>query len=230
MGGLVFGTSGKIIPAPNRVGIKKSRWEPVWATGDAVLGRIGAVNWETREYISEETAEFLDEIAPLRRRIFICDAEQLAATSIALVWSHSPTLLLLGNDNRHFLAWPRKGRTDKGASLTPNQETSKLIAGRCSQVEGVYLRSGHNFSPDWAARTTPGNIEGWARHLRGEMMSDYRSLMAKEVMMPEERTERRDEQHRFCQRGGMGRKQFRGSRASIRIECSARSSQTWPID
>ena len=52
-----------------------------------------------------------------------------------------------------------KGYAKRGAALILNQETPKWIANRNAQVEGVYVRSGHNFSPDWMARTTYGEIE-----------------------------------------------------------------------
>ena len=169
---------------------------------------IGAINWENRGYIWGETSEFLNEINPPRRRVVIGDAEQLAATSIILEWSHSSILLFPGADNRNVLSWARKGYAKKGSSLVLNQETSKWIADRGAQVEGVYVRSGRNFSPDRMARTTLAKVGQWAERygfsrvrlkpMRDEMMMDYRSLKLEEVATPEDRSGRSGDQNRLC--------------------------------
>ena len=104
---------GQITPVPKRVGRPKGKGKTVWATGDAVLEGLGAINWETREYIWEETDGLLREVATVRRRTVIGDAEHLAATSIVLAWSRADTLLLLGTDNRNVLACTRKGYSKK---------------------------------------------------------------------------------------------------------------------
>ena len=130
---------------PKRVGLAKGTGKVAWDTGGAVLGRIGAINWATKEYILEETAEFLSEVTSSHRRVAIGDAEQLAATSIILARSVPKILLLLGTDNRNVLAWTRKGYAKKGAALVLNQETARWVERTGSHVEGVYVRSGHNF-------------------------------------------------------------------------------------
>ena len=50
-GTLFRGALGQITPVPKRVGKTTGVGETVWDTGDASLGRIGAINWGTREYI-----------------------------------------------------------------------------------------------------------------------------------------------------------------------------------
>ena len=181
----------------------------VWATGDAGLSRIGAINWEKKEYILEDTDEFINEITPSHRIIAIGDDEQLAAaTSIGISWSNADTLLLLGPGNRNVLAWTKKGYAKKGAALILNQEPSRWIAKRRSRVDGVYVRSGRNFSPDWMTRAETSNVLEWAakygfarvrlRPRWGEMMADYRNLMSMEITMPESRSFRRDLQTLVC--------------------------------
>ena len=175
----------------------------IWATGDAALSRIGAINWETRQYMVEETADFLPQITPVHRRTVIGDAEQLAATSIVIAWSQPTHLLILGTDNRNVLAWTRKGYAKKGAALVLNQETSKRIARTGAQVEGVYIRSGRNFSPDWMTRTTYEEIERWANQygfnrirlkpIWGEMMRGRNGRIIREVEMPRNRNDDRAE-------------------------------------
>ena len=80
-----------------------------------MLGEIGAINWETSEFILEETEEFLSEITHAHRLIVIGCSEQLAATSIAIAWSSANTLLLMGADNRNVLFRHRKDMPRKGA-------------------------------------------------------------------------------------------------------------------
>ena len=202
---LFCGNLERITPIPKRAGREKGRGKTAWEAGDSALGRIGSINWETREYIWEAAEEFLRELTPARRGIVIGDAEKLAATSIAMAWSSPSIHPLLGTDNRNALEWTRKGGAKKGAALAINQETSKWISDRGAQVEWVYVRRGHNFSPDWLARTTHGEIEKWAeefgcRRVRlkpawGEMTQDYRSLHLAEISMPEQRSGRSDDQN-----------------------------------
>ena len=125
---LFRGRLGQAISAPKRVGGAKGRGKVVWATGDAVLSRIGAGNRATRAYILEETNDFLSEITHGRRRIAIGDAEKLAATNIGIAWRSADALLLLGAADRNFLAWTKNGYAKNGAALILNQETSRLIA------------------------------------------------------------------------------------------------------
>ena len=191
-----------------RRNVSVERKVTVWATGDAVLERIGSINWETKEYILEGADEFLTEISPARRRITIGDAEQLAETSIVLAWSSASTLLLLGTDNRNVMAWTREGYAENGSALALNQETSKWISNHRSQVEGVYVRSGRNFSPDRMTRAEYDQIEAWAvifeftrvrrRPMWDEMMMDYRSLRLIEGMIPEIRSERKNQEKLRC--------------------------------
>ena len=115
---------------------------------------------------------------------------------------------IVGADNRNVLARTRKGYARKGAALVLNQETSKWIASRNSQVEMLYVRSGHNFSPDWMTRTTYGEIEKWAgnfgfprvrlRPMWEEMMQGCRRLQLKEVEVPEIRTEQKAQGELIC--------------------------------
>ena len=205
---LFCGKLEQIIPLPKRVGRKQGSGNTVWATGDAVKERIGAINWEKREYIVEDTDQFLPEIAPEYRRVTIGDAEQLAATSIVLAWCAEDHLLLLGTDNRNVLAWTKKGYAKKGAALVLNQETSKWIANRRASVEGVYVRSGHNFSADWLTRATYDQIEKWAaahgfarvrlKPLWGRMLADYKSLKLKEKTMPDYRLDQKKNREELC--------------------------------
>ena len=51
---IFHGTLEQITPVPKRAGRPKSQGKTIWATGDAVLERIGAINWESMEYILEE--------------------------------------------------------------------------------------------------------------------------------------------------------------------------------
>ena len=104
-----------------------------------------------------------------------------------------------GNRQPKCVSMDQEGICQKGAALNLNRETSKWIANRRAQVEGVYVRSGHNFSPDWMTRADYDQILSWAerygfsrvrlRPLRDEMMADYRKVGAKEVCLPEIRTE-----------------------------------------
>ena len=104
----------KIISAPKQVGQKKGKGKTVWATGDAVLDKIGSNNWETKEYIWGETEGFLSEITPPHRRVVISDPEQLESASIILTWGKASVLQLMGTDNRNVMAWTRKGYAKKG--------------------------------------------------------------------------------------------------------------------
>ena len=155
----------------------------------------------------EYTEEFLPEITAPHRRTVIGDSEQLAATSIVLLWSNPGELLILGTDNRNVLAWTRKGYAKQGPALILNQETSRWIATRKCMVEGIYIRSGHNFSPDWMTRTDEHLVEEWAKkhgftRLRlkpkwEEMMSTYREIQQQEIRMPDSRIPRQLD-HLIC--------------------------------
>ena len=205
---LFSGSLEQNIPLPKRVGRKKGSGKVVWATGDAVISRIGAINWEKKEYIVEETIDFLPQVTPGHRRTTIGDSEQLAATSIVLAWSHPSLLLILGTDNRNVLAWTRKGYAKKGAALVLNQETSKWIDKSNAQVEGVYIRSGHNFSPEWMTGTTYEEIEELAQRHRfmrarlqpiwDEMMKHSNERPLKEVEIPESRIEQKQGKDIIC--------------------------------
>ena len=63
----------------------------------------------------------------------------------------------------NVLAWAKKGYAKTGSAMRLNQETSRWIALRKLRVEPFYLRSGHNFSPDWTTRTGPEEVRQWAR-------------------------------------------------------------------
>ena len=207
-GNLFHGSLDQITPLPKRVGRKKGEGRVVWDTGDAVLERIGAINWETKEYIVEDTKAFLLEITPTHRGVAIGDAEQLAASSIILACSHAEVLWLLVTDNRNVLAWERKGFAKKGDDAILNQETSKWMSSRRSQVEGVFIRSGRNFSPDWMTRTSYDAIEQWASHrgfrmirldpLWGEKIQDFRRIKVAEVTMPDDRVENTNSPNLLC--------------------------------
>ena len=51
---------------------------------------------------------------------------------------------------------------EKGAALKLNRMTSFWIAEKGTQVEGVYVRSGHNFSADWMTRELEDKVLRWA--------------------------------------------------------------------
>ena len=194
---LFQGPLDQVISLPKRVGCPRGRGMVVWATGDAVLTQIGAINWDTHEYILEDTRRYLNEVNPPHRRIVISDAEQLVATGIIIAWAKPGKILLLGTDNRNVLTWTAKGYAKKGAALRLTQETSKWIALRNLRVEGFYLRSGHNFSPDWMTRTSSSEVEEWAKkagfsriHLKplwDDMMEGARNNALKEAEMPLEK-------------------------------------------
>ena len=139
------------------------------------------------------------EITPPHRRVAIGDAEQLEATSIILAWRNAEILLFLGSDNRNVLTLAMKVFAKKAAASVLNQETSKWIANRGSQVEGVFIRSGRNFRPDWMTRTSHEAIEQWSaqygfkrirlRPIWGKTMPDSHSLQIEEVTMPGRRVE-----------------------------------------
>ena len=54
---LFIGRLEQNIPLPKRVGRKKGSGKVIWATGDAVISRIGAINWERKDYIVEDTVD-----------------------------------------------------------------------------------------------------------------------------------------------------------------------------
>ena len=121
------------------------------------------------------------------RKVAIGDEEQLVATRIVVGWGNPDTLLLLDTDSRKESEWAKKGYAKKGDALIINQETSRWIASKRAQVDGVYARSGHNFSPDWMTRAeiekisdrTSRFVFGGVR-LRpswGQMMAGRRNLI-----------------------------------------------------
>ena len=207
-GSIFKGKIEQAISIPKRVGRPRGRGEVARATGDAVIDRFASINWGRTEYILEEAHEYLAEIMPARRRAVICDTEQLAATSVVVEWSRPEILLLLGTDNRNVLAWTNRGYAKKGTSLFLNQATSRWIATMKCQVEGVYARSGHNFSPGWMTRTPLRQVEEWARRsgfaripfrsMWGELMEAHHANKLKEIAMPEERTVRKVSERRIC--------------------------------
>ena len=159
---LFRGRLGDLITLPKRIGGVENTRQVVWATGDATLTHIAAINWEEKEFVWGSDEEFLRLIAPVHRPILIADTEQLAASCIVVVWGHKDQLLLMGTDNQNVSAWPKKGYSEKGASLVLTQETSRVIAVKQYTAEPYYLRSGHNFSADWTTRTGIKDIMLWA--------------------------------------------------------------------
>ena len=75
---LFRGRLEQVIAVPKRVGRMRGQGRAIWATGDAALQRIGAINWDNKEYILEETKPFLGDVNPPHRRVIIGDDEQLA--------------------------------------------------------------------------------------------------------------------------------------------------------
>ena len=108
------GNLEQAIPVPKRVGHPRGKGRVAWATGDDTLGMIAAVNWETREYIVEESQEYLSEANPPHRRIVIGDAAQLSDTCVVAAWRRPYVLLFLGAADRHVLEWAKKGVCEKG--------------------------------------------------------------------------------------------------------------------
>ena len=207
---LFSGELGEIVSVPKRVGRPLGKGHVMWDTGDAVLGIVAAINCATREreYILAETQHYLDEINPPHRRIAIGDAEQLAATCIVIAWSHPTVLLLLGTDNQNVLSWAKRGYSKKGAALVLIQETARWVAVRKCQVEGVYVRSGHNFSPDWMTRTPSIKVHAWAgkngfarahfQAMREELAHEYRENIVGGIAMPLQRTISQVTDDRIC--------------------------------
>ena len=182
----------------NRVGRMRGQRRGIWATGAAVLYRIGAINWDSKEYILGETDHFVSEINPPHRRVITGATEQLAETSIVLAWSRPDKILLLGTDNRNVPEWTKKGYAKKGASLLLGQMASRWISKSVSQVEGFYLRSGRNFSPDWLTRACWGQLKNWTtrfvfarvrpKRLWGQTVNDFRCTTPSELHIPDIRT------------------------------------------
>ena len=124
------GTLEQAISLPKRVGIPRGRGKVVWATGDAVIGKIGATNWHLNEYILEDSDDYLPEITSDHRRTTISDDEQLIATCIISEWTHREKILLLGTDKRNAMAWTTNGYAKRWAALVLNQENARWIAMR----------------------------------------------------------------------------------------------------
>ena len=159
---LFEGTLLDLIPVSKRLSFPVPVCQTMWATGDAALGRFAAINWTTKEFIVEDSVEYLDDVNPNGRRVIISDVEQLAATSIMVTWGEPGTVLLLGTDNQNVLAWTHNGFAKLGIAITLNQETAKWLSRNKAIVEGFYLRSGHNFSADWMSRANLDAILDWA--------------------------------------------------------------------
>ena len=155
---LFEGTLLDLIPVSKRLSFPVPVCQTMWATGDAALGRFAAINWTTKEFIVEDSVEYLDDVNPNGRRVIISDVEQLAATSIMVTWGEPGTVLLLGTDNQNVLAWAHNGFAKLGIALTLNQETAKWLSRNKVIVEGFYLRCGHNFSADWMSRANLDEI------------------------------------------------------------------------
>ena len=169
------------ISVPNRIA-PEGKWAVFRATGDAVPERFASFNWERREFTLEDAREYLSKITPTSRGTIIGDTELLAERSIVVAWRRPNILSLLGAYNRNVSTWTKRGYEKKGTALLLNPATSSGIATRKCQVEGVYVRSGHNISPEWMARTPSSQVGEWAtrdgfgrvfpRPMWGELMVD----------------------------------------------------------
>ena len=150
-----------LIPISKRLSSPIPECKVMWETGDSAMGRFAAINWATKEFIVEDSVDYLDDVNPKKRRVIISDAEQLAATSIVLTWGESETVLFMGTDNQNVLAWPNNGFAKLGVALTLNQEAEEWVSRRKIVAEGFYLRSGYNFSADLVSRTNLDAILEW---------------------------------------------------------------------
>ena len=205
---LFEGKLERVISIPKRIGHPRGKSAVIWTTGDAVLDKFAAINWERSEFMLENADEFLDEIIDAHRRKLICDTEQLAATSIVVAWSCEHSLLLMGTANRNVLAWTKKGYAKKGTALKLNQMSSFWIAEKKTQVEGVYIRSGHNFSADWMTRESEKRVLAWAekngftrirfRPMWGKMKDELLNKAMEEWSMPEIRSHRQVHEPLLC--------------------------------
>ena len=107
------------------------------------------------------------------------------------------------------MSWngPKKGYAKRGIASV-EQGTSRWVETRRFHVEGVYARSGRNFSPDWMYRASWGQIEAWAgrnklprvhfRCMWGELMSEHRRDVSEEITTPKCRTIKHAQYKRLC--------------------------------
>ena len=173
------------------------RGKVVWDTGDAVIGQIGATNWDLNGYILEAPYDYLPEITIGHRRTTTGDSERLVATFIIAAWTKQGWILLLGTENSNVMAWATNGYAKRGSALLINRSTARWIALRGLRVGSLYMGSGRNFSPDRMTRTAKEDVIEWATQcgitkvrlgpLWGELMANYRDNVRKEIEMPRTR-------------------------------------------
>ena len=91
------------------------------------MGRFSAANWTAKEFIVEDSMEYLEDVNPKNRRAIISDAEQLADTIIIATWGETETVLLIGAGNQNVLEWANNGCPKLGIAMALYQETAKWI-------------------------------------------------------------------------------------------------------
>ena len=79
------------IPISKRLSFPTPECSVMWATGDVVFGRFSAKNWTRREFIVDDSGDYLDDVNPKGKRVLTGDVEKLEATSIMVTWG-------IGND------------------------------------------------------------------------------------------------------------------------------------
>ena len=152
------------------------REDVIWASGDATLEKVAAIDWSSKKAFAVDVADFQEHIKTFMKEAcfesesedegfedsgyIISVTELLAAVTLAALCARNwqGRLVLYGGDNQNVIGWLDKRQARHPVAVYLLQVLAALEAAHSFRFCGAYVRTYHNVTADDLTRKEPAQV------------------------------------------------------------------------